>query len=156
VGLHWGPVGIAMAWTASFWILTLPAFWYAGRPIRFSVTPMVAVVWKYVLASLLAGCASSAIFRKIPSFVAAPGALGAAVRLVAISSLFTALYLGAVILLHGGCDPLYRFAKLLPDMVPWVKLSRSPGLSEASGSQGLQEDSLLAPEEPGLQTEEAR
>jgi PST family polysaccharide transporter len=155
VGLRWGPVGIAMAWTASFWILTLPAFWYAGRPIRFSVTRMAEVVWKYVLASLLAGCASSAIIRQIPSLVTAPGAPGAAVRLVTISSLFTVLYLGAVILLHGGCDPLYRFAKLLPDMVPWAKLSRSPALSVASGSQGLQEDSLLASEEPRLQTEEA-
>jgi PST family polysaccharide transporter len=155
VGLHWGPIGIAAAWTASFWILTLPAFWYAGRPIRFGVTPMVAVVWKYVLASLLAGCASSAIIRQIPSLITAPGALGAAVRLGAISSLFTALYLGAVILLHGGCDPLYRFAKLLPDIVPWAKISRSPALSEAGSPQGLQEDSLLASEEPGLQTEEA-
>jgi O-antigen/teichoic acid export membrane protein len=156
VGLPWGPVGIATAWTASFWILTLPAFWYAGRPIRFSVTRMVAVVWKYVLASLLAGCASSAITRQIPSLITAPGALGAAVRLVTLSSLFTVLYLGAVILLHGGCDPLYRFAKLLPDVVPWAKLSRSPALSEAGSPQGIQEDSLLASEEPGLQTEEAR
>ena len=31
VGLHWGPSGIAIAWTASFWILTPPAFWYACR-----------------------------------------------------------------------------------------------------------------------------
>jgi O-antigen/teichoic acid export membrane protein len=156
VGLHWGPIGIAAAWTASFWILTLPAFWYAGRPIRFGVTPMVAVVWKYVLASLLAGCASSAIIRQIPSLITAPGAIGAAVRLVTISSLFTVLYLGAVILLHGGCDPLYRFATLLPDIVPWAKLSRSPALSEVGSPQGLQGDSLLASEEPGLQTEEAR
>jgi len=31
VGIHWGPEGIAGAWTLSFWILTIPAFWYAGK-----------------------------------------------------------------------------------------------------------------------------
>ena len=35
--LHWGSVGIAFAWTISFWILTFPAFWYAGQPIQLSV-----------------------------------------------------------------------------------------------------------------------
>jgi PST family polysaccharide transporter len=30
LGLHWGPAGIAIAWTASFWILMVPAIWYAG------------------------------------------------------------------------------------------------------------------------------
>jgi O-antigen/teichoic acid export membrane protein len=35
VCLRWGPIGIAVAWTTSFWILTIPAIWYAGRPIQF-------------------------------------------------------------------------------------------------------------------------
>ena len=59
--LPWGPAGIAIAWTASFWILVLPAFWYAGRPIQFGIAPIVAALWKYVLASLVAGCASALI-----------------------------------------------------------------------------------------------
>ena len=37
VALPWGPVGIAVGWTASFWILIIPALWYAGRPISFGV-----------------------------------------------------------------------------------------------------------------------
>ncbi len=32
LGLPGGPLGIAAAWTASFWILTFPALWYAGKP----------------------------------------------------------------------------------------------------------------------------
>jgi len=132
LGLPWGPVGIASAWTASFWILIIPAFWYAGRPIRFGITPVLAVVWKYLLASLLAGCASAAIIREIPSLVVAPGILGALARIVTISLLFSILYLGAVIFLHGGPDPLYRFARLLPDMLPWARPRESLPPSEAA------------------------
>ena len=64
IGLHWGPVGVAAAWTASFWILTIPAFWYAGRPIHLGIKPMVDAVWKYVVAALLAGCGAALVVRR--------------------------------------------------------------------------------------------
>lgn len=132
LGLRWGPAGIALAWSASFWILIIPAFWYAGKPIRFGVAPVIAVVWKYVLASLLAGLTSAAIISKISSMVVVSGILGAFSRIVMISSLFSVLYLGAVIVLHGGPDPIYRFAKLLPDMFSWVRSRNSLPPSEAA------------------------
>ena len=72
IALPWGPVGIASAWSASFWILFIPSFWYAGRPIQFGVTPILDIVWRYVVASFLAGCASAVIIRETPSLVAAP------------------------------------------------------------------------------------
>ena len=53
-GLHWGPQGIAVAWCISFWALTIPAMWYAGRPIGLGVGPMLRTVWRYVLAALVA------------------------------------------------------------------------------------------------------
>jgi O-antigen/teichoic acid export membrane protein len=117
LGLRWGPIGIASAWSISFWVLFIPAFWYAGRPIQFGVAPILAVVWKYILASVLAGGASAAIIHEAAFLVAAPGVLGALERIVTTSSLFTFLYLGAVIAFHGGPDPLYRFARLLPEMI---------------------------------------
>jgi len=125
LGLRWGPVGIAVAWVASFWILTIPALWYAGRPARLGIASVIAVVWKYLLASALAGCTSAVIIQGIPPFVAASGAVGAVARIVMISLLFGALYLGAVILLHRGCAPLYLVAGLLREMAPWSRLSRS-------------------------------
>lgn len=132
MGLRWGPIGVASAWTASFWILIIPAFWYAGRPIRFGITPVLGVIWKYFLASLVAGCASAAIIRAIPSLVIAPGILGAIARIVTIAVLFSILYLGTVIFLHGGPDPLYRFARLLPDMLPSARSRDSLPPSEVA------------------------
>jgi O-antigen/teichoic acid export membrane protein len=118
IGLRWGPVGVAAAWSASFWILTLPGFWYAGRPIHFGVAPIISTVWRYVLASMIAGGTSALIIREVSWLLSSPSALLALARIVIISVLFSALYVGAVILLHGGPEPLYRFAKLLPDLIP--------------------------------------
>ena len=119
LGLPWGPVGIAAAWTTSIWILTIPAFWYAGKPISFGVAPVLGAIWRYVLASLLAGCANSAIIRIMP-MAGASSLVEAMVRVSMISLLFGALYLSAVIILHGGLRPLHSFLRLLRDMIPWT------------------------------------
>jgi O-antigen/teichoic acid export membrane protein len=148
LALRWGPVGIASAWSASFWILLIPAFWYAGKPIRFGVTPVLAAVWRYVLASLMAGCASAAIMHEISFLVAAPGILKALARIVSTTLLFAVLYLIAVIFLHGGPDPLYRFARLVPDMLPWARSRESLPPSEAAppGSPSAHTDPIVVPE----------
>jgi polysaccharide transporter, PST family len=138
IGLHWGPTGIASAWSASFWILFIPAYWYAGKPIHFGVTPVLAAVWRYVLGSLLAGSATAAIIREVPFLVAAQHIPGALVRMVATSLLFLVLYLAAIIALHGGPEPLFRFARLLPEMLPLAK-TRQPYVASTQGA-------LLGPE----------
>ena len=121
--LPWGPVGIAVAWTASFWILTIPAFWYAGRPIGLGIKTVTAAVWKYVLSSLLAGCASAIIMRILSPFVNTSSSLHAFARILTNSALFGTLYLTVVILLYRGCTPLYQAARLLREMVPWERFS---------------------------------
>jgi PST family polysaccharide transporter len=118
LALPWGPTGIAGAWTASFWILIVPAFWYAGKPIHLGITPVLAAIWKYAVASFVAGCASAVIIGGIPSLLATPGAFGAAVRIVTTSLLFAVLYIGAIIVLHRGCAPLYEVVRLLDDFMP--------------------------------------
>jgi len=125
VGLHWGPAGVAAAWTASFWLLTIPAFWYAGRPIRFGVGPVISTVWRYVLASLVAGGASAMIVRRSATLVAVHGLGGAALRVVTDSTLFCALYIGLVIALHGGVAPLVRLWTVLAEVLPARHNARS-------------------------------
>lgn len=124
LGLHWGPAGVAAAWTASFWLLTIPAFWYAGRPIRFEVSPVITIISRYALASVVAAWISYAILSRISVLASASGALGTIARIAAFSSLFSALYIGSVILLHGGLDPLRQVSRLLPDIVPRGASSR--------------------------------
>jgi polysaccharide transporter, PST family len=118
LGLRWGPEGIAVAWTASYGILTLPAFWYAGRPIRLGIAPVIATIWKYIVASVLAGCACAFVGQILPSFVAMSGLVGSFIRIVVISALFGTLYLAGVMMLYRGATPLIQFAMLLREMLP--------------------------------------
>jgi O-antigen/teichoic acid export membrane protein len=118
VALPWGPIGIAAAWSVSYWILVIPAFWYAGRPIGFGVSSLVGAIWRYVIAALVAGLSCSAIMRGMLTWAVASSATEALEFIVAKSLLFVILYVGAIILLHQGCDPLFRVAALLREILP--------------------------------------
>jgi O-antigen/teichoic acid export membrane protein len=139
LGLRWGPEGIAVAWTASFWILALPAFWYAGRPIGFGVGPVLAAVWKYIVASLLAGCASAIILQKMPALATAAGFAASATRTIVMSALFGILYLGVVVLFDWGFAPIHQVMRLLREMIPYGRLARSMPTLAVIGSTGANE-----------------
>ena len=118
LGLRWGPSGVAFAWTASYFLLMFPGFWYAGRPIGLGIRPMLAVIWKFFVASGAAGFATILVLRVVPYFAAASGFRGALVRMVSGSLVFFALYLGGVIALHKGLRPLRETAGLFRDFLP--------------------------------------
>jgi len=117
LALHWGPTGIAVAWTASFWILVIPAFRYAGAPIQLEVSAVIGSTWRYLAAAVLAGCGCAG-FTHLAHFVTdLPDWKGALVRLVATSVVFLALYLASVVLVHRGLAPLREAVRLLRETV---------------------------------------
>lgn len=140
VGLHWGAEGIAVAWVASYWVLAFPSLWYAGQPIELEVPAIMATVWRYILASLLAGGASILFLPAAGRFFADSRWSGAFLRLLTITILFGALYLGAVILLHRGTAPLKQFAGLVREMISRNRsanpVSSSSPRSDAGFSSG--------------------
>ncbi len=117
VGLHWGPVGIASAWSVSFWILTIPAILYAGHPIKLTLGALLSVIWRYGAASILACALTVFAMHGMPSLAAKPGTAGALLRIATILALSVPLYLASVVLFHGGLAPIYRFIDLLREMV---------------------------------------
>lgn len=126
LALRWGPVGIAGAWTTSFCVLTIPAFWYAGKPIELPAISVIKAIWRYVVAGLIAGLACAGIVAPMrwPLLVAPFGMLGAITRIVLNSVLFTLLYLGALVVLFRGLEPLREFGRLLLDLLPGVSIWR--------------------------------
>jgi O-antigen/teichoic acid export membrane protein len=118
LALHWGPSGIAFAWTTSYFLLMFPGFWYAGKPIGLGIGPVFAVIWKFFAASVGAGFGTALIVRAMPYFATMLGATGAFVRMVSVSLIFFALYIGAVIVLHLGLKPLTETVSLLGDLMP--------------------------------------
>lgn len=122
--LRWGPAGIAIAWTISFWLLIIPAFWYAGRPIQFSLGPVLNTIWRYVVASFAAACIAAGAVREVFGFMEPSSLSGVLFHFFITSLSFFVLYIGAVILLHGGFEPLRQVAGLLPDMILWTRSVR--------------------------------
>jgi PST family polysaccharide transporter len=116
--LRWGPAGIALAWTTSYFLLLFPGFWYAGKPINLPVGAVIAEVWKFFVASILAGLGAALIARFTPLFAAVSGSLGALMRIVLVSSVFSALYLIAITALHGGTKPIKDTVGLVRDLLP--------------------------------------
>jgi polysaccharide transporter, PST family len=127
--LPWGPAGIAVAWSVSYWILLIPAFWYAGRPIHFPASQLVGAAWKYAVASLLAASICTITLRCFALSGRQGSALYSLEKIVVISVAFLMLYLGAVILLHRGCSPLRQLRSLLLELAP---MSRTPPLETAT------------------------
>jgi hypothetical protein len=116
--LRWGPSGIAFAWTLSFFLLMFPGLWYAGRPIGLGLGSIISSMWRFFLASVVAGCTTALIVRSMPHLAMTFGAPIALVRIVGISSLYFGLYLVNVAALHGGMKPINDAVGLLRDLLP--------------------------------------
>ena len=124
LALRWGPSGIALAWTISFFILMFPGFWYAGKPIGLGIGPVFAAIWKFFAASVVAGVGTALIIRGIPSAAVSFGAQSAFVRMISVSLVFFSLYFGGVIVLHQGLKPLTETVGLLRELLPERAVSR--------------------------------
>ena len=118
VGLHRGPEGIAMAWSASFWILLVPAIRYAGAPIELKVSSVISETWRFVCSSIVAAGVTFLFERTVPSLGRIPGMRGALLRVFVDMSLLVPIYLGSIVVLHGSLQPMIRFLKVLRDMIP--------------------------------------
>ena len=107
LALRWGPSGIALAWTISYFLLMFPGFWYAGKPIGLGVGPILSVIWKFSVASARAGCGTVFVHRSTPCFCNDVGSSGRFLQdddsLIAV---LRTLYLCGVIALHQGLEPL--------------------------------------------------
>ena len=118
LALRWGPSGIAAAWTASYFLLVFPGFWYAGKPIDLKIWAILGTVWRFFVASIAAGCGTLLIFRVMPHFELRIQFLSVLIRIISVSLVFFVLYFCGIILLHKGLKPIKEAAGLLRDLKP--------------------------------------
>ena len=133
VCLPYGPQGIAVAWCVSYWILTVPGMWYAGKPIGLGVGQVVGVVWRYVFASTAAGIVTFLASRSFLALAEVPGGGGAALRIVCVTAVFAVFYLGAVVILHGGTEPLRRILRLVRELRGKARGNEAPQNTPTGG-----------------------
>ncbi len=118
LSLHWGPSGVALAWTTSYFLLMFPSFWYAGKPIGLGVGPIFTVIWKFLAASAVAAFATVMVIRAIPYAAHPDGASGAFVRMVSVSAVFFVFYFVGVVALHRGLKPVSEAVSLFRHLLP--------------------------------------
>ena len=118
LSLHWGPSGVALAWTISYFLLMFPGFWYAGKPIGLGIGPIFGVIWKFLAASAGAAFATLIVIRSVPHSATAYGASDAFVRMISVSAAFFVLYFAAVVVLHRGMKPVSEAVSLLRHLLP--------------------------------------
>jgi glycosyltransferase involved in cell wall biosynthesis len=146
IGLHWKAQGIAAAWVVSYWVLALPALWYASKPIGLGISEVVGVIWQYVVAALVSGASGYLLIKAIPALRMKPGLAGAITHLSEVSVLFLVFYLLGVIVLHRGLAPIYQVMSLVREMTARVGREPSPGEKAADwrmedrGRQGWPSD----------------
>lgn len=132
VALPRGPAGIAAAWSLSYWLLLIPAFWYAGLPIGFRITSFIGAVWRYPAASLVAALATTSIVRAFGLPTVSTTVAAALERVCVISAVFLTLYICVVIIAHRGCAPLRQLVGLLLELAPASRSSAlQPGTNES-------------------------
>jgi hypothetical protein len=106
---------------------------------------MLAVVWRFVLASALAGCATALILQRIPNVLAGPGRMETIGRIGMISAILMILYVGTVIVLHGGCGPIYQIGRLVREISPAGRSSKVSTVAAECPTTPSEELSLTDP-----------
>jgi PST family polysaccharide transporter len=130
--LPFGPRGVAAAWTIAYFLLAVPGFWYAGKPINLRARTVVSAVWRYLAASGSAFGGALFIVKSLALFAAAPGAFGALERAIWGTALFAALYAAAVIALHRGLAPFRQLRSLAAELRPAARGARAANAEPAA------------------------
>jgi len=106
IGLRYGPLGVAVAYSTLFYILLIPALLYAGRPLNIKAAYYLSILWKYWLASFAAGACFWFLAHGLGMTSSLYGHFGILARILVGSVLYLVMYLAAIYVLFKGLGPL--------------------------------------------------
>ncbi len=126
VGLFFGPIGVAAAYSILFYILLIPALYYAGRPLQIKASFFLKILWKYWLSAFAAGTACWLALALLESVIIPDEYLGLFMRIAAISFLFVLVYIGLILILFRGPRPLLLLLTILKRFFSKQPLTETP------------------------------
>jgi len=115
LGLLFGPVGVAVAYSAMFYLLLIPALAYAAKPAGLSASFFVGVLWRYWTAAFVSGASYWLIFSQFAPAARFYRGLVPLLRIGFSSLFYTAFYLVFIVVLFGGWQPLAMVSSLIKD-----------------------------------------
>ena len=112
-----GALGVAIAFSISFYILIGPALWYAGKPIDLKLHFIFTSIWKYYVAACGSAILCWLFFHVYGSMSSLYDALNVVFRMT--TSIFFCMlsYLLLVVALHRGIEPITQVISVFREMV---------------------------------------
>jgi PST family polysaccharide transporter len=117
LGLLFGPIGVAIAYSAMFYILLIPALQYAGRPAGLSASFFLEILWKYWTAALASGLLYLVVFTSITPVALFYTESTPLVRIGIASVIYPIFYLALIAVLYRGLKPVTMLYSLIKEMV---------------------------------------
>lgn len=117
LGLLFGPIGVAAAYSVMFYILLIPALQYAGRPAGLRVSFFLEILWKYWAAALASGLLFWVILRAITPMASFYAESTPMLRIGVASVIYLFLYLASIAILFRGLKPVAMLVSLIKEMV---------------------------------------
>lgn len=114
-GLLFGPVGVAVAYSAMFYMLLLPALAYAGKPAGLGAGFFVAILWRYWTAAFLSGASFWLVFFQFAPAAGFYRGLAPLLRIGFGSLCYPAFYLAFIVILFKGGQPLVMVSSLIKE-----------------------------------------
>jgi len=116
LGLLFGPLGVAIAYSAMFYVLLIPALWYAGKPAGIKPSFYLAIIWRYWVAAFASGLFYWLAFRFIGPAADFYRHLKPFGRIAVGSVVYTVLYLAILAVLYRGLKPLRLLTEAVQGM----------------------------------------
>lgn len=119
VGLHFGPIGVGICYSASIYILIGPSLWYAGKEIDLSVRSIFLVIWKYFLSAFVTGLVYLYVLRLVVYSSHANIQVNIFTKCFISTLVIGSIYLVTVVIVFQSTKPIKEFISVGLEMVPW-------------------------------------
>jgi O-antigen/teichoic acid export membrane protein len=107
-----GPVAVALAYSGSFYILLLPALWYAGRPIGLKLIPICWAIGPFLGSGIITWLILGGIFNFINVVSKYLVELNIFLKLFEVILLSTFIYVALVVAFHRSFAPIKEMLSL--------------------------------------------
>ena len=127
-GLPYGPQGVAVAFVVCTFVLFIPAIAYSGRPLGIKMRDVVAVIWRPLVASLVA--VAIGFFVRYTVLTNYPIIF----RIIVLGTVYMITYLIAVVWILGEDVPIRVLVGLVYEWSP-KKIMNRVGISRLFGKR---------------------
>ncbi len=117
IGKIYGPIGVAVSYSALFYIMLLPALRYAGKPMDIKTSFHLGILWKYWTAAFVSGGLYWLLSRVIPLTSVVYHHLAPFFRVGLSAVVYLGIYCVLILILFRGPEPFTLLRSISKELV---------------------------------------